>query len=179
MQLNNTVNNNVLIVDNINLKLNVMTFSIYENDHLYNYAGKPLKSENINFSIDFTVNADSELSIINNLYKKCYEYILTLNTYSDYAYSDNSYGYNWVYNTDEKPVRVIINNEILLTAIKEQNALGQLIIALSPTLNEYSIKNETQVIIYLSQVLSEHQTILDGYPNDVFVDYYLPQSFEV
>jgi len=168
MQLNNSENGKIAKIDRWNL-VNC-DVKIYENGALM-AANRPQKNLSFRIDPDLSVMPDLELSLSDNILKVIYERLLQL--YPELqGYQLSSDESNWLY--ELRPIRVSIDRQLALESIYENNALGQLFLAMRALVSEFMISSENTITVYLEEIYDTvempHRQILEMFPYEIIIE---------
>jgi hypothetical protein len=130
---------------------------------------KGIISERLTYKLNLNleVPVDNALqSVKAEIIKLIYEQLLTYPEFENFEISTEEG--NWLFSA--RNIRVSLDRQLALEAIYENNSLGQLFDVMRVTLKDFIISNAKTMTIYLEELYSQHQMILEQYPEHIFIE---------
>jgi len=105
-------------------------------------------------------------SLSENILLRNYEAVVSQPEYSDYEICEDSK--NWL--MQEKVVRVLFPNDVVVNSMLANNQLGQLIASVYSEYGNQTFQGVTSSVLYASQILPEYLPILETEPR-IIIEY--------
>ena len=167
MILSNPNTQQVLVIDVIT---NGIVYTLYENAY---HRDNDLNgiSNSIPWALDKDLMPDAALSFKDNELKLAYQYLETLEDFSDFNLLEDDQAWTM----DGKVLRVFINNDKIMESMEIKDDLNEVIERLrdeNTTADpKFIFRGHNQTVVYLNSILAEDQSTVSYYVDiDLFIE---------